>query len=156
MRKQRRKRGPSAKQRPPRDTCGREKPHSGAINAKRPLKVSTRGLGGGVRSHMRNRSPSQIPATREFWANIANFSTSNGPVNPSKPARESRFYEIFYLKVAWKICREPGKHFTISREVPSIVCVSSHLVSSGCGRDSVLTDSFAGGGTGCRQFATLR
>jgi hypothetical protein len=46
------------------------------------------------------------------------FQHSNGPVNPTKPAGKSRFYEIFYLKVAGKICREPGKHFTISREAP--------------------------------------
>jgi hypothetical protein len=65
-----------------------------------------------------NRSPPQIPATREFWANIAKFSTSNGRVNPTKHAGKRGLYEISCPKVAGKICRESGKHFTISREEP--------------------------------------
>jgi hypothetical protein len=48
MRTQIRKRGPSAKQRPPAETHADAKgPHSGAINAKRLKKVSIQGLGGG-------------------------------------------------------------------------------------------------------------
>jgi hypothetical protein len=63
----------------------------------------------------------------------ANFSTSDHPVNPRKSLEKAAFRGFFYSKIAGKICEEPGKHFTISREAPRRPTTSSLAAELGMG-----------------------
>src|SRR5580693_6067721 len=102
MRRRTRKTGPSAKQRPPAEThAGAKSPHSGAINAKRLTKVSTQGLGGGVRSHLRTGLERKFPANRENKGNIA-------ILGPQKPIslQETAVLQRLFTKFPTHINRE--------------------------------------------------
>jgi hypothetical protein len=71
--------GPSAKQRPPAETHADAKsPHSGAINAKRLTKVSTRGLGGGD-TKARTWDPTMQSSNQSpLYAGNGNFPSRDG------------------------------------------------------------------------------
>jgi hypothetical protein len=78
-----------------RDTCGCESPHSGALNAKGLMKVSTRGLGGGGCSPAKPVSNTEIPCYRESAGNFADFLHFKRLSALRKPKHCNGFLSVF-------------------------------------------------------------